>query len=368
MGKPVRQRGKWRIRWLDENGQRKSEVYDDYRVATSKLAQHLHEVDQIKRGLRAANPPAKTFGELCDYWIEKRAILKRSRKDDESIIRCHLRPFFGEMKLIQVGVETGDEFLVSRAHLDKKTISNIVTLLNSMLIAAKGLGWLLEAPRIRKPKVRLFSKDYRYLRTEEEIRRFLTAAREEGELVFVLYAMAVYTGLREGELAGLLWEDIDFQRRLIVVQRSFDGPTKAEDVRYVPILDPLLPILRNWRLRCPGRLVFPNRDGRGYGPSGRVFQEVLHRVLDAAGFPRREHKGRPRWYITFHGTRHTFASHWVMNSGDIFRLQKILGHKSITMTMRYAHLSPAAFKNDHARLGDWFPVEVAALLELPSSS
>jgi hypothetical protein len=62
------------------------------------------------------------------------------------------------------------------------------------------------------------------------------------------------------------------------VQRSFDGPTKAEDVRYVPILDALLPTMRAWRLRRSGRFVFPNRDGKMLLPSGRIFQEVLHRV------------------------------------------------------------------------------------------
>jgi hypothetical protein len=71
-----------------------------------------------------------------------------------------------------------------------------------------------------------------------------------------------------------------------VVLCTFDGPTKADDVRYVPIVDALLPTLRAWRLRHPGRLVSTNRDGGMLAPSGRIYQEVLHRVLDAAGFPR----------------------------------------------------------------------------------
>ena len=59
----------------------------------------------------------------------------------------------------------------------------------------------------------------------------------------------------EGALATAL-PQVDLEARLITVQRSFDGPTKADDVRYVPVLDPLLPVLRAWRLRHPGRLVF----------------------------------------------------------------------------------------------------------------
>jgi integrase len=55
--------------------------------------------------------------------------------------------------------------------------------------------------------------------------------------------------MRAGELAALEWPDIDFERRLITVQRSFDGPTKSDRVRYVPILTPLLSILREWLSR-----------------------------------------------------------------------------------------------------------------------
>ncbi|HVZ35110.1 MAG TPA: site-specific integrase, partial [Polyangiaceae bacterium] len=192
-----------------------------------------------------------------------------------------------------------------------------------------------------------------YLRNEEEVQRFLRAARElEGELTFVLYLTAVRTGMRAGELAGLEWGDIDFEQRLIMVQRSFDGPTKSGHARPVPILDALLSDLRAWKLRHPGKLVFTNRDGNMLAPSGRVFQEVLHRVLERAGFPSSTSSGdRVRHYITFHGLRHTFASHWMMRGGNIFKLQKILGHQSTAMTERYAHLSPNLFAEDYARMG-----------------
>ena len=98
------------------------------------------------------------------------------------------------------------------------------------------------------------------------------------------------------------------------------------------------------------RVSFPNRDGGMLRPSGRVFQEVLHRVLARSGLPERERRGRPRPYIVFHDLRHTFASHWVASGGDLFKLQKILGHKTVQMTMRYAHLAPAAFREDWDRL------------------
>lgn len=364
MAVPVRHRDKWRIRWSDETGKRRSEVYDDHREARRALAAHEVEADEIRRGVRRPQVADKTFGELADYWIEKRVPQKRSGHHDESIIRRHLRPAFGALRLRAITVEHIDAFAVARQELDPKTLSNHLTLLGAMLRVAVDLDWLDRVPRYRKPRVRTINADFSYLRTNDEIRRVLAAAAAEGEDVHALYATAIYTGMRAGELAGLLWSDVDFDRRLICVQRSFDGPTKAEDVRYVPIIDALLPRLRAWRLRHPGRLVFTNRDGRMLQPSARVFQEVLHRLLEVAELPAIERKGKSRRYIVFHDLRHTFASHWVMNGGDLFKLQKILGHKTVQMTMRYAHLQPTAFAADFAR----FPsvTESAVVVPLPS--
>ena len=85
--------------------------------------------------------------------------------------------------------------------------------------------------------------------------------------------------------------------------------------------------------------------------SARVFQDVLHRVLKKMGFEELTEGPKTKRYITFHCLRHTFASHWMMNGGDVFKLQKILGHKSVQMTMRYAHLAPEAFASDYGRFG-----------------
>ena len=352
MSKPVKHYGSWRIRWIDELGRRHSAVLDDHKAALLLLRQKELEADERKRGLRDPAPTEKTFEDIVKYWERERMPLKRSGDDDKSILK-HLRSGFGRMKLSDFAgwVMAVDRYRASKMHLNVKTVHNHLTLLGSLLRLAHELGWMPRLTKIKKPRVRLISQDFCFLRTTDELRRFLAAAKDEGEQTSVLYATAVYTGAREGELAALEWADIDFENRLIAIQRSFDGPTKADDVRHVPILDPLLPVLRDWRLRAPGRRVFTNRGGRMYQPSARVFQEALHRVLRAAGFPKVTRNGRERPYIRFHDLRHTFASHWVMGGGDLFKLQKILGHKTVQMTMRYAHLQPAAFRDDYRRLG-----------------
>jgi integrase len=365
MAKPVKHGDKWRVRWVDEKRERQSAVFDDYKSAQTALCRRQIEIEEIRRGVRNPAPPDKTLNDLCDYWLEKRAPRKRSGKDDKSIIK-QLRVALGGKKLRDIGVEDGDDYLLDRDHLSEKTLANHITLLITMMRTATTfkVPWLLNVPKFNKPKIALFSRDYHWLRSDEEIRRFLASARDDGEHVFVLFAMAIYTGMRAGELAALEWSLVDFDRRIIAVHGSFDGPTKSNRVRYVPILDPLLPILRAWRLRHPGRLVFTNRDGAMLAPSSRIYQEVLHRVLAAAKFPLVERGGKTRPYIRFHDLRHTFASHWAMRGGDMFKLQRILGHQSVQMTMRYAHLAPDAFKDDYGRLGAPIAVAGGEVVEL----
>jgi integrase len=69
-------------------------------------------------------------------------------------------------------------------------------------------------------------------------------------------------------------------------------------------------------------------------------------MLERAGFAPTEVGGKLRRHMTFHGFRHTFASHWVMNGGELFKLQQIGGWKSHAMVQRYAHLAPHAFEGD----------------------
>lgn len=365
--RPRRHGTKWLVRLTDEHGKRRKRLFVVHAEAVKALVAEQARLAEVKDGLRDPTPADRDGNQAFDYWEKHRVPQKRSGQDDISIIKKHLRPFFGSLKLKDIGRAETDRYQLEKQHLDPKTVANHLTLLIAVLNLAVDLGWLLKPAKIKKPKIRLFDKDYRYLRTEGELSRFLMAAQEEGELVAAMFATAVFTGMRAGELAGLRWDCVSFERRLITVQFSFDGPTKGGDVRYVPILDPLLPVLKQWRLRCPGQLVFPNQWGRMHCESARIFQEIFHRVLKAAGLPEREVKGKKRSYIVFHDLRHTFASHWVMGGGDIFKLQRILGHKSMAMTQRYAHLAPAAFSGDLGRLGSVMPA-AAVVVPLVASA
>lgn len=160
----------WSARWTDHEGKRRRTTFRFKRDAEAYERKMKGEQEEIRRGLRGLPPAAKPFEAICTYWVENRASQKRSGPHDESIIRAHLRPAFGALMLHEISVVHIDKFIVERAHLNKKTVANHLTLLGAMLNVAKEIGWLALVPRIRKPKVRIFSADFSYLRTDEETR------------------------------------------------------------------------------------------------------------------------------------------------------------------------------------------------------
>ncbi len=370
MATPQKRGDSWRIRYTDEYGQRRGETYQDYETAELMLEKRTLRVKEVKAGWKTGRVVDRTFSELCDEWLKSYAPLKRSRRHIESIIETHLRPHFGDYLLSKITSQHVKKFVAERGHLASKTVHNLLILLKSMLREAKEIGWLSTVPRIKVPKFNLNESSYRYLKTRKEIDRFLTAAKEDGDSYHILYKFAIYTGLRAGEIAGLRRADIDMEANIITVQRSYDGPTKNNCIRRVPIFDILKPDLAAWLLKGAGEeIVFPNQAGRMHAESSRVFQEILHRVLKEAEFPEEKRKrtivrrtGKNKGkkerrvqivrYIRFHDLRHTFASHFMMAGGDLFKLQRILGHKSLEMTQRYAHLAPDAFSGDLGMFGD----------------
>ena len=110
MSKPRKHGKKWQVRWFDENGKRRSEVYADYKDAEYALKRHLADVADIRRGFRIAPPRDRSFKELVTKWVEVRVPLKRSQKDDLSILRAHLTPAFGNFSLKQITSERIAEF------------------------------------------------------------------------------------------------------------------------------------------------------------------------------------------------------------------------------------------------------------------
>lgn len=364
MGSISNHYGKFRIRWTDENGNRLSQVFLNKNDAELELQKQELLVKEIKHGITPSLARKKTFKDLTEYWILNRVPLKRSGKDDLSVINHHLLPAFGNIELKDITTQRVDSFKLKKNALSDKTLHNILTLFISLLNAAVEIGWLKKAPKIRKPKIIILEQNFRYLETDSDIERLLSAARQYSEVHYYLYLTAICSGAREGELAALTRADINFKLRLITIKKSFYGPTKNGRMRVIPIMDKLYGPLKEWMIKNPFEHAFPNSKGTMLKPSSRIFQEHLKKILKDAGFPERQTGNGLRGHIVFHDFRHTFASHWLMNGGDIFKLSRILGHQNLQMTLRYSHLSPNAYSSDYNIFGDAHKVGENKILEL----
>ena len=136
----------------------------------------------------------------------------------------------------------------------------------------------------------------------------------------------LHTGLRQSEQFHLQWEHVDFTTGILTVPRSKHG-----EARRVPMNDTVREILRTRPSRLKSPWVFPSEagdtpiDARNY--VRRTFLPAL-KTAEIQGL---------RW----HDLRHTFASRLVMAGADLRTVQELMGHKTIAMTLRYSHLSPA---------------------------
>ena len=135
--------------------------------------------------------------------------------------------------------------------------------------------------------------------------------------------IALTTGMRIAEVFGLRWSDVMYDEGLLAVRAKLKGGK----MRYVPMTPELAGELRRFPAVLGEDRVFPPKPG-AKGARQRV-EGSFEDLLDRAGISN----------FRFHDLRHTFASWYMMNGGDLYELAKILGHSNIKMTERYAKLA-----------------------------
>lgn len=181
--------------------------------------------------------------------------------------------------------------------------------------------------------VKIPEREYRYW-TIEERDRFLEFAREMNFMLWEIVAFTVHTGLRRGEVEGLLRDALDFKRKEVIVKRNFchktnqlNEYTKGKNIRRVPLNRVALEVLE-------GR--------RGLAWDQRVFEADFEHVTWRHLRPLARECGVRE--ISYHDLRHSFASHLAMAGVSVWKIQKVLGHADIKTTMRYMHLAPGVLE------------------------
>jgi len=181
-------------------------------------------------------------------------------------------------------------------------------------------GWLTENPALKLKCLKGENKRTRFL-ANEEINHLIESSDDYLKPIIIT---AISTGMRKGEILNLKWKDIDFEHGFIKLERTKNGET-----RDVPISSNLLRTLKGLEeSRKIGNYVFCYEDGRKRSSIQKCFT-LACRIAGIQDFH-------------FHDLRHTAASLYASRGCDLVTLQHLLGHKSINMTMRYAHLLPSS--------------------------
>lgn len=259
------------------------------------------------------------------------------QRNKEKHLDKHLVPFFGTMRLDEIGSREMDRYAAykqklgyrgrrkDRSGIKAKTINSHLSTLSRLLTLAFEWELIDRVPPIRKLKED--KPKFKYL-DFDEAKLLQDAAEPEWSCMIVT---GLKTGLRVGELLALRWEDVDLVAKRIIVRHNYvdgyEGTPKSGKNRVVDLCDEVVAVLGKHR-HIRGRLVFCKENGDYL--TKHIITRPLWRACKLAGIER----------VSYQVLRHTFASHLAMRGAPAKAIQELMGHASIETTNRYMHLSP----------------------------
>jgi integrase len=328
-----------RIWWYDSLGKRDSEwVTGDREAAQRRLDTRLREAEEERNGLRVRpKATAPSFSEVAAR-AAREVFPARQRPRTTLKMLGHLahwvEPELGTRPVNQIAAADVRAILARMRSQGRKPAScnRVLSAVSAVLEAAREWGYVEHnVCRERGMFQREGRKVPRFLSPEEAQRLLEHASSPVRRL---LYALALYTGMRFGELAALRWSDVDLEAGRIIVRGSHDDRPKSGHDRVITLNDEVREYIP--AAGEPDELLFVaafRRDGtpidRKTGQMRRPPDQDLTATLKRAGITRK---------ITFHDLRHTFATAYLEVTNNVRSLQDLLGHASLATTERYVHL------------------------------
>lgn len=274
-----------------------------------KLTQNISSLQD--KGLRSIS-----FSDLCDLYIEDYAKAnKTSYLTDETYLKC-IREFFGNKRDCRITSQEIEKFKNWRSNQGVKhsTVNRYLALIRKIVNLAIEWGYLRSED---KPRFRMFSE-------KDNLRQRVLSMEEEDKLMPILpyhlrpiVLTALNTGMRLGEILNLRWENVDLNRRIIIVTKS-----KSKKIRHIPINRSLFDVFSGIEKKHLYVFINPNRSE----PWQKVKRSFKSSCIKA------EINN-----LRFHDLRHTFATRLVERGVDIITVRDLLGHSSVRVTERYAH-------------------------------
>ncbi len=344
----------YEIAYRDSDGvQRRQKVSGGMREAQTALAAVKA---RMGTGERIAPNPRLTFAVAAEQWIEAKApnLTPKTVTTYRYGLGTHLLPAFGRKRLQEIDVTAVARFVARmgtaeyRREVEERTgqkvdategysvqtiKSTLIPLSRSFAYAKRHLGFSGENPVSaldldERPGYRQHKAKKRKLGRDELDSLIESAEPPWREII----ATAAALGTRLGETLGIQWRHIDFAEGIVCIEQQANAKreiarVKSESgVRRIEAPDWLISMFRELKIRSrfclEDDLVFCTATGRPHG-HGNVLARGLYPALDRAGLPR----------TSFHSLRHSHASLWIKDGGDVITLSKRLGHATPQVTM-----------------------------------
>ena len=318
----------------------------------------LSEIREEERSVRDAQiaEEAKrraaliTFEEFWEQTYKHNRTHKKAstNKSEDGFFKNWLQPALGNIPLVQITTEHLDNLKNSMLSLNKsaRTIQYALAVFSQVWHLAEDREIVSGNPPMKKVQLPKFdNKRIRFL-SKEEAHKLLEALRNHS---FVLYAQAILSlgcGLRAGEILSLCWTDIDMENDLIIIRDPKSGKN-----RHAYITDEVRSTLQELAVdKTSNGLIFPTSVGTVSVQISKDFQKIVNELH------LNDNVVDDRQKVVFHTLRHTFAS-WLVQAGTpIYTVANLMGHSTIAMTQRYAHLAPEGNRAAAMKLNDFLSV------------
>lgn len=291
--------------------------------ATNKEQRQKARQEKLAKGL------PQNLEDLWSRYLEEHSG-NASIKQDQNRYQNHIPKKLGKKPLgdIQTTDIAALRKTCERKALKPQTVKHILGLVRRILRFGQKMGWysmpptlIFDMPQVDNVKTETM--------TQAQYVAYLKALDEEEDQDKAAFLrLALFLGPRKGNLLGLKWEDIDFERGFITWRGE---EAKSGKTEILPTSDEALEVLAG--IARTSDYVFP---GRG-GGKREDFRRMARRVREKAGLPK---DFRP-----LHGLRHTFASQLANQGVALYTIKELLTHSNISMTERYAHLRETALRD-----------------------
>lgn len=302
--------------------------------------------EEAARAKTLASNETLTLGHFWEKHYLPSASLKKTEKTIEGerwLFNSWIAPTLGHLPFKEINPRLIEAMLAKMVKAGKSArTQDHARMVLSGIISTAIRHDLFEGPNPCQ-KVKVTKQDNRRIRflTPEEAIHLLETLKARSPQTHDEALMAIFCGLRAGEIFALTWADVDFVNRQVFIR----DPKKNQHDRFAYMTGEVDAMLKNRHNgQKPQSLIFPDSNGREQVSVNATFKRVVHDLGFNDGITDRRLK------LVFHSLRHTYAS-WLVQDGEaLYTVKELMGHSTLQMTERYSHLAPNHLRQAADRL------------------